>query len=459
MERYILAGILLNIQKYFDINDSTAGFLHTVYTCSFTLVPPVAGYLGDRYHRKSIIIVSLCLWFTFATGSSFVSKSQFWFLLLMRALVGGGSAFFTTVAPTIVADLFFGAQRSMMISAFFIFMPVGSGLAYITGSSMASITGDWLWALRITPILGVLGLVLLIFLCPNPPRGASETHPVGVTGPSSYLEDVKYLIKNQGFVWPSLGITAVTFLDGAFAFWMPTFLYRARVTQGIQQPCITQPCVNKDSSIFGAVTVSSGILGVCIAASLSRKFRDKVSNVDSLICIGAMVGAAPCLLIILFVAQRSIPVTYLFIFLDTSMTAMAWPAVADITINAVIPTRRASALAFQTSVVHILGDIWSPYLIGAITDALSKRNPKSFEWSFHSMKYSLLLCPFVVVLGAVFFTMAAIHFSKAMTGIKRLVEGELTFYSPYPSPATVPNLELSTGQNGERKSTKFQKQF
>ena len=48
---------------------------------------------------------------------------------------------------------------------------------------------------QITPILGVLGLVLLVFLCPNPPRGAAETRGEGVTGESSYLEDVKYLLK------------------------------------------------------------------------------------------------------------------------------------------------------------------------------------------------------------------------------------------------------------------------
>lgn len=47
----------------------------------------------------------------------------------------------------------------------------------------------------ITPILGVVGLVLLVFLCPNPTRGAAETHGAGVTGKSSYLEDVKYLLK------------------------------------------------------------------------------------------------------------------------------------------------------------------------------------------------------------------------------------------------------------------------
>uniref|UniRef100_A0A0E9RV41 Major facilitator superfamily (MFS) profile domain-containing protein n=1 Tax=Anguilla anguilla TaxID=7936 RepID=A0A0E9RV41_ANGAN len=33
MDRYTIAGILLNIQQYFRINDSTAGLLQTVFIC------------------------------------------------------------------------------------------------------------------------------------------------------------------------------------------------------------------------------------------------------------------------------------------------------------------------------------------------------------------------------------------------------------------------------------------
>lgn len=57
----------------------------------------------------------------------------------------------------------------------------------------------WCWIIwlcsQITPIMGAVGLILMIVLCPNPPRGAAETHGEGVTEQSSYLEDVKYLLK------------------------------------------------------------------------------------------------------------------------------------------------------------------------------------------------------------------------------------------------------------------------
>lgn len=45
--------------------------------------------------------------------------------MLLRALVGIGEASYTTVAPTIIGDLFSGARRSVMICAFYILIPVG----------------------------------------------------------------------------------------------------------------------------------------------------------------------------------------------------------------------------------------------------------------------------------------------------------------------------------------------
>lgn len=134
----------------------------------------------------------------------------------------------------------------------------------------------------------------------------------------------------------------MAFLTGALAFWMPTFLSRAQVTQKIRPPCFKEPCDPTDrcsmtfdlrhhlpnffqnlyscndaiclcslcSYIFGAVTVVTGILGASLGTLLSRWFRNRVSNADPLICAVGMLGSAPCLFITIFVALESIPATY-----------------------------------------------------------------------------------------------------------------------------------------------------
>ncbi|XP_068577462.1 protein spinster homolog 3 isoform X3 [Cebidichthys violaceus] len=441
-ERYTIAGVLPNIQKFFDISDSMAALIQTAFISSFLLLAPLFGYLGDRYNRKYIMIGGLSMWLVTAAGSSLVTESYFWLLMLLRAMVGIGEASYSTIAPTIIGDLFVGTQRSAMICVFYICIPVGSGLGYITGAGVATLTGDWRWALRITPILGVVGLVLLVFLCPNPPRGAAETNGEGVTGESSYKEDLKYLLKNKSYVWSSLGVTATAFLTGAMAFWMPTFLSRARVSQGLRPPCFKEPCNPTDSYIFGAVTVVTGVLGACLGSGLSRRFGGRVPNVDPLICAVGLLGSAPCLFITIFVASASIPTTYVFIFVGEVLISLNWAVMADILLYVVIPTRRATAEALQISVCHLLGDAGSPYLVGVISDAIHKSNPATHDWSFSSLKYSLLVCPFVGILGGLFFLMTSVYITEDRKAATQLVEGDP---QPQQSAASEPPIELGNG--------------
>ncbi|KAM6970615.1 protein spinster homolog 3 [Aplochiton taeniatus] len=438
MDRYTIAGVLQSIQKYFDIGDSTSGLLQTVFICSFIFLAPVFGYLGDRYNRKFLMIGGLSVWLMTTLASSFVSESYFWVLVLLRALVGTGEASYSTIAPTIIGDLFSGPTRTVMISAFYIFIPVGSGLGYIVGSSVASATGDWRWALRLNPVLGVLGLLLLLFLCPNPPRGASETQGEGIVARSSYREDVTYLLKNKSFVLSSLGVTAMAFLTGALAFWTPTFLTRAQVIQGTKSACTTDPCDTSDSYIFGALTVVTGILGVSLGTVLSQKLRDRVPNADPLICAMGMLGSAPCLFLAIVLASTSIPATYVFVAIGEVLLSLNWPILADILLYVVVPTRRATAEALQIMVIHLLGDAGSPYLIGLISDGLSTYNPDSPVWSFQSLEYSFLLCPFVGVLGGLFFLLTALYITQDRRAAQLLAEG-------VPTPQLVPVAEIVGG--------------
>lgn len=440
MERYTIAGVLLNIQQFFYISDSTAALLQTVFICSFLLLAPVFGYLGDRYNRKYIMIGGLSVWLVTAAGSSFVTQSFFWLLMLLRGMVGVGEASYSTIAPTIIGDLFTGAKRSAMICVFYVFIPVGSGLGYVTGAGIATLTGDWRWALRITPILGVVGLLLLVFLCPNPPRGASETHGQGVTEQTSYKEDIKYLLKNKSYVLSSLGVTATAFLVGALAFWAPTFLSRAQVFQGLRPECTKEPCNPIDSYIFGGVTVVTGILGGCLGTGLSRWLRDKVPNVDPVICAVGLLGSAPCLFIAIFVAPVNVPTTYVFIFIGEVLISLNWAVMADILLYVVVPTRRSTAEALQITVCHLLGDAGSPYLVGVISDAVNRAQPGTYGWAFTSLKYSLLLCPVIGMLGGLFFLLTALYITEDRKAALPLVEENPP---PQQGPASEPSMEMS----------------
>lgn len=73
----------------------------------------------------------------------------------MRAIVGIGEASYTTIAPTIIGDLFAGAQRSLMICFFYIFIPVGRSEA------------KWIESLNLCLISKCLYVVIFIVISMN----------------------------------------------------------------------------------------------------------------------------------------------------------------------------------------------------------------------------------------------------------------------------------------------------
>ncbi|XP_036003851.1 protein spinster homolog 1 [Fundulus heteroclitus] len=405
MDRFTVAGVLPDIEHYFNINDEKSGLLQTVFICSYMVLAPVFGYLGDRYNRKYIMCGGITFWSLVTLSSSYTPKQHFWALLLTRGLVGVGEASYSTIAPTIIADLYVKERRTSMLSIFYFAIPVGSGLGYIVGSQVGVVASDWHWALRVTPALGLIAVLLLFFVVQEPKRGAVEAR--AELRRTSWLTDLRALSRNRSFVLSTLGFTAVAFVTGSLALWAPTFLFRAAVFNGKKAPCADEAhCASSESLIFGVITVVTGVLGVFSGVQASRLLRTRTAQADPLVCAAGLLLSAPFLYLAIVFAQGSTAATYAFIFLGETFLSMNWAIVADILLYVVVPTRRSTAEALQIVISHLLGDAGSPYLIGVLSDSL--RRTDSFLWQFRSLQLSLMLCSFVSVVGGAFFLATAL---------------------------------------------------
>lgn len=406
MDRFTVAGVLTEIEHYFQIDDSKSGLLQTVFICSYMFLAPLFGYLGDRYNRKYIMSVGIFFWSLVTLLSSFTPKEHFWALLLTRGLVGVGEASYSTIAPTIIADLYVQGKRTNMLSVFYFAIPVGSGLGYIVGSQVSQAAGNWHWALRVTPGLGLVAVVLLLVVVQEPKRGAVEARSEHQLHQTSWTRDLQALRKNRSFVLSTLGFTAVAFVTGSLALWAPTFLLRAAVFAGEKAPCEEQQCSSSESLMFGVITCVTGVVGVASGVQLSRALRTRTQRADPLVCAAGLLLSAPFLYLAIVTAELSTIATYVFIFFGETFLCMNWAIVADILLYVVVPTRRSTAEALQIVVSHLLGDAGSPYLIGVVSDSL--RREQSFLWQFRSLQLSLLLCAFVSVIGGGFFLATAL---------------------------------------------------
>ncbi|XP_047563969.1 protein spinster homolog 3 isoform X2 [Lutra lutra] len=382
-----------------------------VFVCCLLLSAPVFGYLGDRHSRKAALSIGILLWSGAGLSSSFISPQYSWLFFLSRGVVGIGSASFSTIAPTVLGDLFVRDQRTRVLAVFYIFIPVGSGLGYVLGSAVLQLTGSWRWAFRVMPCLEVVAFILLIVLVPDPPRGAAEKQEEAAVGDprSSWCEDVSYLGRNWSFVWSTLGVTAIAFVTGALGFWAPKFLFEARVVHGLQPPCLQDPCNSQDSLIFGILTVVTGIIGVVLGAEAARRYKKVNPRAEPLICAFSLLAAAPCLFLALILARVTLLASYVFLVLGELLLSCNWAVVADILLSVVVPRCRGTAEALQITVGHVLGDAGSPYLTGLISGILRAARRDSYLQSFLSLQHSFLGCAFVIALGGGCFLLTALR--------------------------------------------------
>ncbi|KAM9510528.1 protein spinster homolog 1 isoform 1-T1 [Guaruba guarouba] len=427
MDRFTVAGVLPDVEDFFSISDSSSGLLQSVFIGSYMVLAPLCGYWGDRRSRKRLLSLGLALWAAATMAGSFVPPQGFWALLLARALVGVGEAAFSTVAPTLVADLSPpGPPRSRALGGFYLAVPLGSGLGYITGAKVKEVATDWRWALRVTPVLGLVALALLVTLVTDPPRGVTETPPGTPLTHSAWGSDLRDLLTNRTLVLSTLGFTAVAFVTGALALWAPAFLVRCREATGRGEPCPRgQRCESNESMLFGALTVASGVLGVGLGAELSRRWSPHCPRAEPLLCAMGLLGAAPCLLLAIMAARPSPTAAYIFIFLGESLLSLNWAIVAEILMHVVVPTRRSTAEALQIITSHLLGDAGSPVLVGGLSDWLRSAAgpaPSSLA-AARALGRALLLCPFVAALGGGAFLGSASAFPRDRRRARLLARG------------------------------------
>ncbi|XP_054155454.1 protein spinster homolog 3-like [Oppia nitens] len=400
MDRFTVAGVLSKIESYYSLSHGQSGLLQTSFIVCYMIFAPLFGYLGDRYSRKLIMIFGILFWSVTTFIGSFVPQNWTPMFFLLRALVGVGEASYSTIAPTIIADLFAPVMRSKMLAIFYFAIPVGSGLGYIVGTGVAGITGNWKDALRVTPVLGIVCTAMIYFFVREPKRGESE----GITEQceqTKVMDDIRYLLTVPSYLWSTVGFTCVCFAVGALSWWAPTFMAYAYTADK-----------NPKSDgwiglIFGVIACIGGILGVVMGAGGSQYYKRFNPRADPLVCaIGALAAVPPIFITITF-AHSSQAAAFFFVFVSITLLSTNWSLVADMLLYVITPNRRSFAQSLQILVSHLFGDASSPFVIGLLMDTF--KNPKWDTPEFWSLQYALYLTPFVIVLGGLAFLYTSLY--------------------------------------------------
>uniref|UniRef100_A0A5K3EXU6 MFS domain-containing protein n=1 Tax=Mesocestoides corti TaxID=53468 RepID=A0A5K3EXU6_MESCO len=413
MDRFTIAGIPDMIRDFYQIDSKRLGLLQTSFVLSYMVLSPIFGYLGDRWKRKYIMVIGLVIWTLTTLASSFVPRNNFGLFMVLRCIVGIGEASYSTLAPTILTDLFSGNARTSILGFFYFAVPVGSGLGFVLGSVIANATHNWTWALRITPTLGVFCTLALIAFHKDPPRGRADG-AIHLRA-TSWWVDLRSLSSNWCFLLVSLGFTGDCFVLGALAWFSVDYIQDAINARGYGDASKYPVAL-----LFGISTCFAGLLGVVVGTALARALRVYITRIDAYICGAGLLMSAPFVFAGLVSPIYSFYLCLGFVFVGQFLICLNWALISDVTMSVVIPTRRATANAFQMLMSHALGDAISPFIIGLIADTQMTSNEVTSRYL--GMQRALLMNVFVCIIAGFLFLCSSWFLESAKARVQFIVE-------------------------------------
>jgi MFS transporter, Spinster family, sphingosine-1-phosphate transporter len=355
VDRWVVAAVVESIKRSeLALTDTQLGLIGAGFIIVYTATSPIFGTLGDRRGRPRLIAIGVAIW-SLATAIAGFARG-FWTLFAARSTVGVGEAAYGTIAPAILSDLFPIERRGRILAVFFSAIPVGSAAGYVLGGLVDHHFG-WRAAFWIAGAPGLL-LALLCLAVTDPPRGANDAGSKPRAADELWTTAYKRLLKNRPYLLTALGYGAYTFALGGLAFWMPAFLERVRGVER-QEATVT----------FGAITLVTGFLGTFAGGFLGDYFLPRTRHSYLWVSGVATLIAAPATFIAL--TQPSKPVYLTAIVIAEIFIFVCTGPVNSAILNAVAPTERATALGLSVFIMHLVGDIPSPPLIGWLSDVSS----------------------------------------------------------------------------------------
>jgi MFS family permease len=357
LDRYLIAALATMVKGDLGLSDKAFGFLGTAFFLVYFLSSPLFGYLGDRWGKIRLMAGGAVLW-SLATSLTYWVAS-YPALVLARGAVGVGEASFGTIAPAYLADILPLGRRARALGVFYVAIPVGSALAYLCGGLVG---GHWGWRPAFL-LAGLPGLALAALIyrlpltegikpenLPTPPSPKTENRK-----PETVFTTALALWRRPTLKRVTLGYGMVTFTLGGLAFWMPRYL---EVAKGLS-------LAQANYLLFAAVTVAGG-LGTLVGGFLGDRLLARTLGAPLWVSGLGVAAALPLAALAIFSPD---PYFYIPGLVGAVFLLFLNPGVITAVVVSVAgPLRRAQAVALNIVVIHLVGDVPSPFLIGWVSD-------------------------------------------------------------------------------------------
>jgi MFS family permease len=379
LDRYVVAAILEPLGRELHLSDAQLGRLTFVFIAVYMCAAPVFGYLADRFHRPRLVAGGVALWSLATLGAAFVHSYPA--LLVTRSLVGVGEAAYASLGPAMLADGFPEADRARTFTWFYLAIPVGSAFGYGLGGLVA---GAWGWRASFL-VAGLPGLLLAAWMAfqSDPERGVMDAAPDSDAA-LPYLKRLRHVFLNRIWLACTASYVAYTFAMGGLSTWGPTLLQRR-----------FDVSTARAGVVFGALAVVTGILGTFLGGYLTDRWQRRWPDAGVAISGLTLVAAAPAVAWAL--ATGRLHAAYALFFLAMFLLFVNTSPVNALTVSCLPASVRATGVAVNVLLIHLLGDAISPELVGQRADALHALGASSGDALARGMG---LVIPAILLSGA-----------------------------------------------------------
>ncbi len=275
-DRQIIFSIFPLLSREFGFSKLQLGLIGSSFMWIYAGGSFIAGYLSDRWSRKSLIFGGCFFWsfITMLTGWC----SSLWHFVTVRTLEGLGELFYFPASNAVIADYHGNRTRSTALSLHQSGVYFGTIVGSWFGAWIAEHYG-WRYGFYFFGGIGVFVSLALYRFLKEPVRGQEEQQ----NGPhhtlSSAVEEstphvkptmahfFSYIIQNPVIVLLIVAQMNANFVTGVFFSWMPTFLYE-KFSMTLSQ-----------ASGFAVITIQvASIAGVLITGKLADHFSSKIAD-------------------------------------------------------------------------------------------------------------------------------------------------------------------------------------
>lgn len=222
-DRQAIFSVFPLLKTELGLSDLQLGYIASSFMVVYALLAPLAGLVGDRFRRKTVILCGLIFWSAITIATALAT--QYWHLLLFRALEGLGEAFYFPASMSMLSAYHGRDTRSRAMSWHQSSVYAGT----IVGGAVAGYLADlfgWRVGFYLFGSLGILLGVLLMWLLEEPAVVEPKERMEHAHGAFDIRDAGRAVLGNPMVLVLMAVFIGANFVAMVFLTWLPSYLNR-----------------------------------------------------------------------------------------------------------------------------------------------------------------------------------------------------------------------------------------